>query len=60
MDPIRSKADKILFVKKNSEIIADDHKNNPVVLIRNNWHLDHLSEEWPNIKLSNIKEQNNL
>ena len=54
------KADKILFVKKNSEIIADDHKNNPVVLIRNNWHLDHLSEEWPNIKLSNIKEQNNL
>ena len=35
-------------------------KNNPVVLIRNNWHLDHLSEEWPNIKLSNIKEQNNL
>ena len=53
------KSDKILFIKNNSEIIADDHKNNPVVLIRNNWHLDHLFEEWPNIKFSNVKEQNN-
>ena len=48
------------FIKSNSEILAEDHKNNPVALIRNNWHLDHLQEAWPKIEFHKVKEQNSL
>ena len=48
------------FIKSNSEILAEDHKSNPVALIRNNWHLAHLQEEWPRIEFHKVKEQNSL
>ena len=35
---------------------CDDHKENPVFLARNNWHLEHTMEEWPDIKFLKVKE----
>ena len=46
------------FIKKHKDVIADDHKGNPVFLARNNWHIDHTIEEWPNLKFSKVLEPN--
>jgi peptide chain release factor 3 len=47
------------FLKKNTDATCDDHKKNPVFLARNNWHLDHTMEEWPEIKFLKVKEYSN-
>ena len=39
-------------------MVADDHKGNPVFLARNQWHIDHTIEEWPNLKFSKVTEPN--
>jgi peptide chain release factor 3 len=44
------------FLKKHIDATCDDHKGNPVFLARNNWHLDHTIEEWPDIKFVKVKE----
>ena len=44
------------FLKKNTDATCDDHKENPVFLARNNWHLEHTIEEWPDIKFLKVKE----
>ena len=46
------------FIKKNSDVIADDHKDNPVFLARNQWHIDHIIEEWPDINFLKVTEPN--
>ena len=47
------------FLKKHIDATCDDHKGNPVFLARNNWHLDHTIEEWPDIKFVKVKENSN-
>ncbi len=44
------------FSKKHTEVIADDHKGNPVFLARNQWHIDHTIEEWPDINFLKTTE----
>ena len=46
------------FIKKHKDVVADDHKGNPVFLARNQWHIDHTIEEWPNLKFSKVTEPN--
>ena len=47
------------FLKKHIDATSNDHKENPVFLARNNWHLDHTIEEWPEIKFVKVKENSN-
>ncbi len=37
--------------------MADDHHGAPIFLVRNAWHLDKATEDWPGVRLLETKEQ---
>ncbi len=45
------------FIDANQAAMADDHDGAPVFLARNDWHLNHAGENWPDIRFLQTKEQ---
>jgi len=45
------------FVDGNQSAMATDHSGAPVFLARNAWHLDHTSQEYPQIRFLQTREQ---
>lgn len=45
------------FIDANEAAIADDHDGAPVFLARNAWHLNRATEDFPDIRFLEVKEQ---
>ncbi len=56
---VESEDDALLknFIKSNETAIANDHKGDPVFLVRNAWHLDRAGEDYPQVRFVKTKEQ---
>ena len=45
------------FIDANQAAIADDHDGAPVFLARNAWHLNRATEDFPDVRFLEVKEQ---